>query len=85
MLTTTDGVDGAACIAYDGMPERIRRRLGVDFYVLPSSVHEVIILPDDKSADVQALNRMVEEINSSVVAEMDVLSNRVYHFPEDMF
>ena len=40
---------GAACLLYEGCLERIGEKLGGEFYVLPSSVHEVIILPESKS------------------------------------
>ena len=40
---------GAACILYDELLEDIGKRLGENYYVLPSSVHEVIIVPESKS------------------------------------
>lgn len=36
---------GAACIAYPYIPGMIGETLGSDYYILPSSVHEVMIVP----------------------------------------
>ncbi|MCR5683997.1 MAG: DUF5688 family protein [Lachnospiraceae bacterium] len=85
VLTNTDGIDGAACIAYEGLLERIYRKLGTEFFILPSSVHEVIILPDNGKIEASGLSRMVNEINHTTLSAMDVLSDRVYHYPQDVF
>ena len=54
--------------------------MGTDFFVLPSSVHEVLILPDDGSQDLDSLQFMVREINRTEVAPEDRLSDFVYHY-----
>ena len=45
VLTNTQKSLGAACILYDGMLKSCAARLGEAFYVLPSSIHEVIMVP----------------------------------------
>ncbi len=85
VLTNKDGVDGATCIVYRGLLERIRRRLGKGFYIIPSSVHEVLILPENTDYDRDSLEKLVAEVNSTVVAPMDVLSDNVYYYPDDRF
>ena len=49
-----------------------------DYYILPSSVHEVIIVPYSEIYVCSKLDEMVREINSTQVEEEDVLSNHVY-------
>ena len=85
VLTNRDGVDGATCIVYKGLLERIRRRLGRGFYIIPSSVHEVIILPEIEGYSRDTLESMVKEVNSTVLSEMDILSENVYYYPDDSF
>ncbi|MBP5330638.1 MAG: hypothetical protein J6Y89_02155 [Lachnospiraceae bacterium] len=85
VLTNRDGVDGGYCIIYDGLLERIRRRLGKGFYIIPSSVHEVLILPESTEFNREMLDNMVKEVNSSVLSEMDILSENVYYYPDDCF
>lgn len=71
---------GAACILYDELLEDIGKRLGENYYVLPSSVHEVIIVPESKSPNRLDLEDMIEEINDTQVEEEEILSYRAYYF-----
>lgn len=71
---------GAACILYEGLLERIGDELEENYYVLPSSIHEVIIIPESKSPNRVELDEMIEEINETQVQEEEVLSNRAYYF-----
>ena len=67
-----------ACIAYPNVLEMIGQILKKDYYILPSSVHEVIIVPYSEIYVCSKLDEMVREINSTQVEEEDVLSNHVY-------
>lgn len=75
---------GAACIAYPHILEMIGEILQTDYYVLPSSVHEVIIVPFSPGLDSRELDEMVREINVTQVAAEEVLSSHVYLFKRDM-
>ena len=52
-------------------------------YILPSSVHELIILPSSEVDDIEFLKTMVCEINDSVVADDEILSYNVYQFTKE--
>lgn len=69
---------GAACIAYPHITEMIGQILRKDYYILPSSVHEVVIVPYSRELSVEEMNEMVEEINVTQLAEEEVLSGHVY-------
>lgn len=69
---------GAACIAYPHILEMIGEILQRDYYVLPSSVHEVVIVPYSLGLDIRELDEMVREINVTQVAEEEVLSSHAY-------
>lgn len=71
---------GAACILYQGIFSEIREKLGQDFYILPSSVHEVMILLADHVAEDEDLSEMVDEINQISVASEEVLSTQIYFY-----
>ena len=47
-----------------------------DYYVLPSSIHECIIIPSDEQLDPEALHEMVKEINEEHVAPEELLAIR---------
>lgn len=58
---------------------------GNPVYILPSSIHELIILPTTDDIDVDYLSGMVKEINRTTVSEKDFLSDHVYLFDEQGF
>ena len=63
---------------------RIADALGEsEIFILPSSLHEVLAVPDDGQFTFQELLDMVTEINSTVVAPQDILSNNVCHFSKN--
>ena len=80
VLTNMQGMHGAGALFYPEQLETIAQQMGTDFFVLPSSVHEVLILPDDGSQDLDSLQFMVREINRTEVAPEDRLSDYVYHY-----
>lgn len=82
VLTNTFARNGAATILYPGVLERIREQLGQDFYILPSSVHEVLITPcEDIGAEF--FIDMVKEVNQTTVPPEEILSDNVYCYPRD--
>lgn len=71
---------GAASMLYEGILEKVGQKLEENYYILPSSIHEVIVVPESKSPVKQDLEEMVREINETQVEEEEVLSDRVYYF-----
>lgn len=55
--------------------------IGSDFYILPSSVHEVILVPAGEfCSSPESLAQMVREVNAAIVPKEDILSSRVYRY-----
>lgn len=71
---------GAAVILYENRLAGVGEYLGEDYYVLPSSVHEVIIVPESAAPDQDELSRLVSEINTTQVDAEEVLSNHAYYY-----
>ena len=71
---------GAAAILYKGRLEEIGEYLEEDYYVLPSSVHEVIIIPQSAAPGQEELSDLVTEINTTQVDAEEVLSNHAYYY-----
>ena len=80
VVTNETGTDGAAALFYPGIMKSIAERTEGGYYILPSSVHEVIIMPEDYYSCPQNLNAMIEQINNSVVHPRDRLSDTAYHY-----
>ena len=71
---------GAAAILYSGRMEGIGMYLKSNYYVLPSSVHEVIVVPEKAAVEKEDLSAMVAEINRTQVEAEEVLSDHAYYY-----
>ena len=80
VVTNDVGVNGAAVIFYPEMMEKLAEMTGGDYFILPSSVHETIILPDNGALTAKELEAMVTEINATQVEPWDRLTDEVYHY-----
>lgn len=81
VLTTREGYNGAGLLAAPDVLKEIHEKLGDDFYILPSSIHEVMILSKSHSpGTVEDLAQMVRTVNQSEVKPADRLSDQVYEF-----
>lgn len=78
VLSNTRRNYGAACILYPDKLKEIATYLDSDYYVLPSSVHEVIIIPEQEYLVKEEMEKMVCEVNETQVSEEEILSNKVY-------
>lgn len=78
VLTNRLGITGAACLLYPDVLKKCAERLGQDLLILPSSIHESLILPYDESIRVDEMRYMVQSINASEVPAEDRLSGQVY-------
>ena len=80
VATNDNGLFGASVVAYPGMLEEAVQRLQGDYYILPSSIHEVLLVSAKEVQDYRELEAMVRQINEAEVAPAERLSDRVYHY-----
>ncbi len=71
---------GAAAFFYPGVKEQAANILGEGYTVLPSSLHEVLLVPDSSQIPARDLQNMVKEVNQTQVEPKDILSDNIYHF-----
>lgn len=71
---------GASAVLYPGRLAEIGEYLKENYYILPSSVHEMLIIPESASPGRQALSAMVAEINETQVPPEEILSDRAYFY-----
>lgn len=76
----TTNINGAVCILYNDLLMDFANHIDSDFYILPSSIHEVILIPENDELDPKELQEMVSTINVSEVPVEDVLSDSIYKF-----
>ena len=80
VLTNKRRVNGANMLLDRSVMEDVIKEVGTDFFILPSSIHECIILPTDSGMNSQQLEAMVCEVNETQVEKEERLSNSVYHY-----
>lgn len=78
ILTNSSRNFGAAAILYHSCLKHIGEYLGEDYYVMPSSIHEVIILPVSMAPSWKELDFIVSEMNETQLKSEDVLSDGAY-------
>ena len=80
VLTNKRRVNGANMLLDRSVMEDVIKEVGTDFFILPSSIHECIILPTDSGMNSQQLEAMVCEVNETQVEKEERLSNSVYRY-----
>ena len=83
MLTNSSKIQGAVMIARPDIMKEIGERFGCDFYVLPSSKHEVLLVPVDAGIDLGVLSAMVRDVNAAEVSVYDKLSDKVQFYDRE--
>lgn len=78
VLTNQIGINGASCILYDGIIKDFADRIGSDLVILPSSIHEVLLLPDSHTQKYGELRQMVRNVNAEELPKEDFLSDELY-------
>lgn len=63
--------------------DKISKMFPEGFYILPSSLHEVLIIPDCMDVSPKELGAMVREVNRCAVEKVDQLSDRVYRYDKE--
>ncbi len=80
ILTNSKRMYGAASMLYPGVLESLAAGQQKGFYILPSSVHEVILLPETGKESAGELRRMICDVNCNHVAPEEVLSDNLYYY-----
>lgn len=84
VLTNSKRSYGAACILYPGVLEEVAQRMGGSFYILPSSIHETILLPYDGMLSVESIKEMISVVNRTQVDPEEVLSDSLYYYDAEV-
>lgn len=80
VVSNTETLNGAASAFYPEFMDNAAKELGGNYFILPSSVHEMLFLPDDGNMKSAELKAMVTSINADVVSPADRLTDSVYHY-----
>ena len=80
VLTNHAKLNGASAMLYSDKIRELADSLQSDLIILPSSVHEVVLLPDDHEQNYDFYRQMVEEVNTTQVEPEEILSYNLYRY-----
>ena len=80
ILSNEPRINGSTRMIYDGILADFAKKIKKDLYILPSSIHEVLLMPATKEIEEQALLNLVRDANRTVVGLPDILSDSIYRF-----
>ncbi|MCR5501878.1 MAG: DUF5688 family protein [Lachnospiraceae bacterium] len=83
VMTNKEKYYGASTMMYRECLKKFADEKETDFYVLPSSVHEVILVPADENADAKMLLETVTDINRTQVDREEILADSVYYYDRE--
>ncbi len=83
VLTNDQDFFGASAMVFSDLIRSYAERFKADFYILPSSIHEVILVPAGDDSRLDDFSHMVAEVNESQVADEDILADHAYYYSRD--
>jgi len=83
VLSNDIGLNGATSLLYDNVLQKFANIHEANLFVLPSSVHEVMLVPENKETQASFLRELVVEANESAVGLIDLLSDNIYYYDRE--
>lgn len=83
IFSSQDQLNGAAIILFNEYFSDLSETLDDDLYILPSSIHELLVIPKAQKMnayDIQSLKEMVLSVNQTVLEETEILSYNIYEY-----
>ncbi len=83
VLSNKNRVEGAACMLYPGLIRDLADQFGKSLYIIPSSVHELLLLPTKDTGECAEIKRMTREINDTQVSPEEIRSYSLYYYDRE--
>ncbi len=80
VLTNIWKRNGAVCLIFDDILEEFAAKMESDLFVIPSSIHELILVPANETVKRQELDRIIGEVNRNELARDEILSEHSYYY-----
>lgn len=78
VLSNDSRMYGASVLLYEDMLQKAAKQLNADLAVIPSSIHEALLVILDEKTNIWKLKEMLHSVNMEEVSEEDRLSENVY-------
>lgn len=83
VLSNKNRIEGAGCMLYPDLMKDFSDTIGSSFYIIPSSVHECLLLPTKEDVQGGEIRNMIKEINDTQVSIEERLSYSLYYYDKD--
>lgn len=83
VLSNERNINGGSVMLDKNFLRKCSDNIDGNFYILPSSLHEVLILKDDGIMNAESLKEMVKSVNDTELNPEDILSYSVYYFDRE--
>ena len=83
VLSNKSRVEGAACMLYPNLIRDFADKVGSSLYIIPSSTHELLLLPAENDEGSAGIKSMIKEINDTQVSEEEILSYSLYYYDRE--
>ena len=84
VMTNNEKSFGAATMFYENVLENFAMQLHKNLYILPSSIHEVLLVPESQGLKMDELKSMVQEVNDTELDREEILSYSVYYYNREL-
>lgn len=78
------GINGATIIMFNDILKDFAEKVREDIYIIPSSIHEVILIPENSGITAKDIKSMINDVNGSCVLPEEVLSNNLYMYSRNL-
>lgn len=82
IMSNNSRILGATAILYPDALKKAAQMLSDDLYIIPSSIHEVILVPYKDSPEPDELNKIIGEVNKTAVEDSEYLSDHCYYYSQ---
>lgn len=83
VMSNTSRSSGAGTICYPNALKDFSETADRDIIILPSSIHEVLLIPSSENSSIEEFRNMVHCVNTTALAPEDFLSDNVYIYRRD--
>ena len=80
IVTNDRGMYGSTAVLYRDLIKDAAEKYHTNFYMIPSSIHEVLLLPEHMGDGLHEISQMVRDVNLTRVREEDILSDHAYFY-----
>ncbi len=83
IATNESGIQGATVLLYENLIQNLAEKYNSNLYILPSSIHEIIVIPGNDDKNLSDLTAMVEDINKKHVSREEILADTAFYYDRE--